>query len=163
MLKLYHFDNGKIDAYHEAWVSVEKKTLVEHFGNLGEPGQTFEREYDRKLNDSKNIEKLLTNARSNGFSEFDEDKFDWLIIELPLESGDFASGSELDQRYAVEDLMNEVLGWTGLGHCDGGSSGQGTMEIACPVVDYEMAQCVAEAALGEKNFTGYRIYKEDRG
>lgn len=48
---------------------------------------------------------------------------------------------DLDQRYKVENLMNEGLGWTGLGHCDGGDIGSGTINVFC---------FVADVALGEK-------------
>ena len=40
--------------------------------------------------------------------------------------------------------MDEVLGWTGLGHTDGGSIGSGTMEVGCVVVDFEIAKKVIE-------------------
>jgi hypothetical protein len=45
------------------------------------------------------------------------------------------STADLDKRVAVEELMNEGLGWTGLGHCDGGDIGSGTMKIFCYVAD----------------------------
>lgn len=33
-----------------------------------------------------------------------------------------------------------MLGWTGLGHVDGGSIGSGTMEVGCEVVDFENSE-----------------------
>ena len=38
--------------------------------------------------------------------------------------------------------MNETLGWTGLGHTDGGSIGSGSMEVGCIVVDFDVAKKV---------------------
>lgn len=41
----------------------------------------------------------------------------------------------LKLRHSVEDLMNECLGWTGNGSCDGGDIGSGTANIFNYVVD----------------------------
>lgn len=46
--------------------------------------------------------------------------------------------SDLKKRTRLEDHLNELLGWTGLGHCDGGSIGSGTLEACCLVVDCAM-------------------------
>lgn len=51
--------------------------------------------------------------------------------------------------------MNEILGWTGLGDVDGGSIGNGTMEIACRVVDFGIAKKVIEENLKNTEFSDY--------
>jgi hypothetical protein len=38
--------------------------------------------------------------------------------------------------------MNECLGWSGLGHCDGGDMGSGQMNVFCYVVDAAIAERV---------------------
>ncbi|WP_328816723.1 hypothetical protein [Priestia flexa] len=45
----------------------------------------------------------------------------------------------LDKRHHVEDLMNECLGWTGNGFCDGGDIGSFTANIVNYVIDPEKA------------------------
>lgn len=58
--------------------------------------------------------------------------------------------------------MDETLGWTGLGHCDGGSIGSGTMEVAVVVVDVDLAKRVIAADLRGPPFQDYtRIYAQD--
>lgn len=58
--------------------------------------------------------------------------------------------------------MDEVLGWTGLGHTDGGSIGTRTMEVRCVVVDFDIAKKVIEEKLKDTEFCDYtRIYKMD--
>lgn len=58
--------------------------------------------------------------------------------------------------------MDETLGWTGLGHCDGGSIGGGTMEVCCYVVDFEIAKNIVERDLSNTEFSDYiRISHED--
>jgi hypothetical protein len=46
---------------------------------------------------------------------------------------------DLDHRIEIEHILNESLGWTGLGHCEGGDIGSGNMNIFCVVVDPEVA------------------------
>jgi len=56
--------------------------------------------------------------------------------------------------------MNHVTGWLGLGHCDGGSSGSGTMEVFCIVVDFALAKAALERELRDSPFAGFgRIYR----
>lgn len=43
-------------------------------------------------------------------------------------------------------MLNEGLGWTGLGCCDGGGIGSGTMEACCYVVDFERDVLTKELA-----------------
>jgi len=66
------------------------------------------------------------------------------------------SAADLKKRHALEDRMNEVLGWVGLGQCEGGNIGYGTMEICCLVVDFELARNVIAADLAGSPFADYR-------
>jgi hypothetical protein len=69
--------------------------------------------------------------------------------------------ADLEKRHKLEDRLNETLGWTGIGHCDGGSIGSGTMEACCLVVDFEAAKRVIEADLPGTEFADFsRIYVE---
>ena len=62
----------------------------------------------------------------------------------------------------VEDGLTESLGWTGLGYCDGGSIGSGTMEACCFVVDFDIAKVVLSRELAGTRFSDYTtIYDED--
>jgi hypothetical protein len=57
--------------------------------------------------------------------------------------------------------MNEILGLTGVGWCDGGSIGGGTMEICCVVFDYQLAYDIINEDLNETEFEDFsRIYVE---
>lgn len=58
--------------------------------------------------------------------------------------------------------MNETLGWTGLGFCDGGSIGSGTMEVCNFVVDFEIAKAIIEKGIKGSEFENFtRIYDEE--
>ncbi len=68
---------------------------------------------------------------------------------------------DLNKRHKLEERMNERLGWTGLGECDGGSIGSGTMEVCNYVIDFDIAKKVIEDDLKGTIFSDYtRIYDE---
>ena len=87
----------------------------------------------------------------------DPDDLPTLVIEYAV------SGSEskaLEQRRALEDWLDELLGEHDLGSCDGGSIGSGTMEAFCDVDDYAKAKRLIEREIQATPYTGFvRIYK----
>ncbi|MFU8828459.1 MAG: WGR domain-containing protein [Phycisphaerales bacterium] len=147
--------------YHEAWS--DGKTIVEHWGRVGDRGETRKHRLGWRKNAAAQINKLLKKPRQNGYIEIDAVDHKILIIEYAIAAEPrLGTSADLAKRHAVEDLMNEFLGWTGLGNCDGGSIGSGTMEICCLVVDYEAAERAVAKHLSETPFSDFtRIYRED--
>jgi len=83
-----------------------------------------------------------------------------IFLEVEYKIEGFGSEKDLDKRHKLEERLNELLGWTGLGHVDGGSIGSGTMEAGCIVVDFEVAKTVIENDLKNTEFSDYsRIFK----
>jgi len=158
MIKLYK-DNGDGSlSYHEAWM--DGTTVVEHWGVVGERGETAEHRKRLLQARAPSIEPVLEKARADGYTEIDEDKVAILMIEYTVDG--MGDASDLEKRHALESRMNETLGWTALGHCDGGSIGSGTMEVCCVVVDYATAERVVRDDLAASEFADYsRIYDED--
>jgi hypothetical protein len=160
MLKLYRREGGKVMAYHEAWTHGSK--ITEHWGALGERGQTREHRLNKKLSEEENIRQVLANSIKAGYEPMNDDGHATLLIEYPIEA--MGSKNDLDKRHALEERMKETLGWTGLGNCDGGSIGSGTMEVCCFVVDFDTAKRVVENDLKDTKFADYsRIYDEGAG
>ena len=146
--------------YHEAWVHGAK--ITEHWGIIGERGETALHKRNKKLTEKKNLEQTLSKPITDGFKPIDVDDHAILLIEYRI--GGMGTTRDLDKRHALEDRMNETLGWTGLGACDGGSIGSGTMEVCCFVVDFEIARRVIEEDLKKTKFADYsRIYDERVG
>jgi hypothetical protein len=56
-----------------------------------------------------------------------------VVIQYPIDG--WGSAADLAKRHKVEGMLNECLGWTGNGCCDGGDIGSGTMNSFCSVVD----------------------------
>jgi len=108
----------------------------------------------------KTVQKEIDEKLKEGYAEFDEDNCVFLEIEYKIDG--FGTEKDLDKRHRLEEKMDEVLGWTGLGHTDGGSIGSGTMEVGCIVVDFDIAKKVIEEKLKGTEFGDYsRIFKMD--
>lgn len=157
MLKLYKFANGS-KTYWETWEHDGVHTV--HWGTLGTPGDSRELRstFFKKATDI--IQKEIDERVAEGFAPIDPEEHATLLIEFAVDG--MGSSTDLDKRHRLQERMNETLGWTGLGDCDGGSIGSGTMEICCIVVDFDTAKSVIESDLRDTEFSDYtRIYRED--
>lgn len=156
MIKLYKTIDGVLH-YHEAWE--EEGAIVEHWGRVGDQGESREHTMPKSKSEEQALNEVLADAIANGYAEIDDDELKTLLIEYVVD--DMGSKEDLDKRYALQDRMNETLGWTGVGHCDGGSIGSGTMEVCCLVVDVAIATRVIEEDLKGTEFEDYsQIYEE---
>jgi len=154
MLKLYRTVDNKIH-YWEVWDN-DGTTATIHWGVVGERGD------DKKVsNILATIQKKINEKIADGYHELDEDKIRFLEIEFAVDG--FGTPNDLKKRDRLEARLNELLGWTGLGHVDGGSIGSGTMELGCVVVDFEIAKKVIEKNLKNTEFDNYlRIFDLER-
>jgi predicted DNA-binding WGR domain protein len=156
MLKLYKAIDNQLN-YWETWEQ-DAKTAVIHWGIVGHRGQNKEIKSGLLSNFEKIVQKEINDKIKDGFAEFDEDDMAFLEVEYKIEG--FGSEKDLEKRHKLEEHLNELLGWTGLGHVDGGSMGSGTMEAGCMVVDFDVAKKVIEKDLKNTEFSDYsRIFK----
>jgi predicted DNA-binding WGR domain protein len=155
MLKLYRRENGKLQAYHEAWI--HGADITEHWGLIGARGETQHHRVDVNLSSEENLRLILAKAVGAGYEPLEADDHAVLIIEYSVQG--MGTREDLAKRHTLEDRMNETLGWTGLGHCDGGSIGSGTMEVCCIVANFEIAKKTIEQDLKGTEFDNYsRVY-----
>ena len=158
MLKLYNLIDNQLQ-YWETW-DKDEKTAIVHWGIVGQHGQNKEVKDGLFSNFRKIVQKEIDMKLKEGYTEFNEDNYSFLEIEYRID--DFGTEQDLDKRHRLEEKMDEVLGWTGLGHTDGGSIGSGTMEVGCMVVDFDIAKKVIEEKLKDTEFGDYsRIFKMD--
>lgn len=156
MIKLYKRIK-RVLHYHEAWTHGAK--IIEHWGIVGKRGKTVEHKRNKKLSEEDNLEQILSKPIAEGFAPIDDDAQTTLLIEYPVNG--MGTAKDLGKRHKLEERMNETLGWTGLGFCDGGSVGSGTMEVCCIVVDFKIAKRVIKEDLKDTKFGDYsRIYDE---
>jgi predicted DNA-binding WGR domain protein len=158
MLKLYRLD-ANVPEYWETW-EVEETSHLIHWGQLGMKGQTKTVTASSAAEATKRVQTEAESMQSQGFSEIDEDEHFTLLVEYSVDG--MGNELDIDKRHELEDRLNETLGWTGLGACDGGSIGSGTMEVCCFVVDFELAKRVIAEDLANTKFANYtRIYDEN--
>jgi len=158
MLKLYKLTDNQLH-YWETW-DKDKKTAIVHWGIVGQLGQNKEVKSGLFSNFHKTVQKEIDEKLKEGYAEFNEDIYSFLEIEYKIEG--FGTEEDLDKRHRLEEKIDEVLGWTGLGHTDSGSIGSGTMEVGCVVVDFEIAKKVIEEKLRDTKFGDYsRIFEMD--
>lgn len=151
MIKLYKRVDKKFH-YWETWESDEDAAII-HWGIVGDKGQMKEVKSNRKTNYEKVVQREYSAKTENGFVEFDENNFQLLAIEYKIDGK--GTKADLNKRHDLEDYLSEILGWTGLGHVEGGKIGSGTMEVGCQVVDFEIAISVIEKELKNTEFGDY--------
>lgn len=158
MLKLYRITNGRKE-YWETWDD-GKGTHTVHWGKLGTRGNTKTIKSTLRRNAETAIQKEIERLTSEGFRPINPEAHITLMIEYTIEG--MGTTADLEKRFRLQDRMNETLGWTGLGECDGGSTGSGTMEVCTFVVDFQLAKTVIEKDLAGTEFANFtRIYDEN--
>ncbi len=157
MVKLYKESDGTI-YYFEMWID-EEEILTTHKGILGEIGETSNinnKNLPPQIEMAKAIEKYL----EQGYSE--DITLTELIIQYPIEK----RAKPTDVTGQIEDVeacLNNCLGWTGNGHCDGGDYAYDIATFFCYVVDKDIAATTIVDALEQDNllFAGLKIAYAD--
>ncbi|NQY12845.1 MAG: hypothetical protein HRT81_03165 [Henriciella sp.] len=160
MFRLFKRDEtGKIAAYHEVWVEFYPRRIVEHWGMIGTRGDTDTHRIKLLRSLEKQVDDILDPARELGFAEIDPSDYQTLIIEYLL-SDAWRRDDELKIREA-EDALTEVLGWTGLGLCEGETITDTAVEFTCRVLDPDLAKTRIAEQMADTEFADYsRIYSE---
>ena len=156
VLKLYKFSEAKKE-YWETWDNDDGSHTI-HWGELGTEGKSKEVKGSFFKKPEAIIQKEVDEMVAKGFMPTDQEFT--LLIEYAIEG--MGEKGDVEKRHRLEERMNETLGWTGLGNCDGGSIGSGTMEVCNFVVDFDVAKKVIEKDLKGTEFENYtRIYDEN--
>jgi hypothetical protein len=152
MLKLYKRVGNSI-LYWEAWDS-EGRVLI-HWGTAGDRGDTREVTVQPGDEPATVIRREATIPLSKGYQAIPTEKLIRLVVQYKIKG--MGTVKDLDKRNVVEELMNECLGWSGLGHCDGGDIGSGTMNVFCFVVDGRLALTTVVAELKKNQLLGAAV------
>jgi len=160
MFRLFKRDEtGKIAAYHEVWVEFHPRRIVEHWGMIGMRGDTDTHRIKLLRSLEKQVDDILDPARALGFAEIEPSDYQTLVVEYLL-SDAWRRDDELKIREA-EDALTEVLGWTGLGLCEGETITDTAVEFTCRVLDSDLAKTRIAEQMADTEFADYsRIYSE---
>lgn len=123
--------------YWEVWE--HNKTLIVHQGTVGDTGSYNQRSLSLFENPKKAMKKLAEEFIKQGYHELDDEDLTQFVIHYDGAGGDLSKA--LEKRHQIENYLNECLGWTGNGDCDGGEIGlkEGDINIFCYVVDVQHA------------------------
>ncbi|HEY0980294.1 MAG TPA: hypothetical protein VGE18_02705 [Candidatus Paceibacterota bacterium] len=158
MEKLYK-ETGDGLLYWETWDKSGRAGII-HWGKVGEEGQSREISSGIFSSFKKEVQKEYDQKIIEGYTEVADELLERLVIEYKVD--EIESENDLTKRHNLESRMNEFLGWRGLGHCDGGSIGGGTMEVLCFVVNFDLAKNLIEEDLKDTGLSDYsRIFKEE--
>ncbi|TCS95614.1 hypothetical protein [Hazenella coriacea] len=153
MIKLIKQEESET-IYWEVWQN--GRTLIIHYGTVGDLGETEEMKLPVFQRAEKLMDELAKEKVNDGFEYLEEDELFQLVVQYSYKENEGQTALKL--RYTVEDLMNECLGWTGNGSCDGGDIGSGTANIFNYVVDVEKAtQTIVEELINNNLIEGAKI------
>jgi hypothetical protein len=160
MLKLYKEIDGQLQ-YWETWETWgrEEESAIIHYGVVGQRGVDYEIKSDDSKNFKEKVQFEIEQKLSEGFKEIDDKQMAKFDIQIPIDTF-FANDEALKKRYKLYKRLDQLMGWTGLGHADGEGSGMGMMDVGCVVVDYEIAKNVIEQDLkGVELYSNYKFVK----
>jgi hypothetical protein len=121
MFRRYRGD-GELQ-YREAWM--DDDAVVEHWGVVGNVGETRRYEAGPSRNPLSILADLETSAEGAGFEPIPIERHRCVQVRTSV-AGD-GSVDDLDLRHRLEEALSEALCGTGLGYCDGGDIGGGQM------------------------------------
>lgn len=135
MIKLVKQEKDKM-LFWEIWKEAEK-ILIVHCGCVGDTGEMYEIELYPFQRVEKEMKELADEQLADGYKVLDEEE----LIEFVLQYDYTENQLEevLEKRNQVQEIMDEALGWSGNGHCDGGDIGSGTINIFNFVIDVDKA------------------------
>jgi hypothetical protein len=145
LLKLYKA-TAKGTHYWEAWS--DRGQLAVHEGKLGTKGKSRLVRPPRGTTLKQLLASLAKEQRAAGYAEIPTDDHHWIVVQYQLKS--WGSAKDLDKAEKVEALLNECLGWTGNGHCDGHDIGSGEMNVFAVVVDPKLGAKTIVAELKKR-------------
>lgn len=159
MIKLYKRVGGEW-LYWEAWESSDRSVTV-HWGTLGDTGRT--RQVRVPAGDSADgiILRESQEPHADGYTEVDPKNHSQVVVQFKTKDA-WGDTADLEKRERVEGLLNECLGWTGNGHCDGGDIGSGTINAYSFVIDPFIARDAIVDALKKNNLIAGAIIATGR-
>ncbi|MEN2400686.1 hypothetical protein GKZ90_0012915 [Flavobacterium sp. MC2016-06] len=158
MIRLYKVMHDKLH-YWETW-SKDETTAIVYWGIVGYLGEYKEIKSGIFTNVARTIQNQINAKLRDGYEMFDNDNL--LLLEIEYKITDFETTKELHKRHRLEEKLDNLLSLTGLGHNNGGNSGEETMEVECAVIDFDMAKKAIEKELKNTEFDDYKIiYQRD--
>jgi hypothetical protein len=147
VLRLYKKEGDTL-RYWEAWV--DDNGLSVHHGTVGEMGEHQTVPLPAGDDPDMAVAEVAGPLVDEGYDEPDPDAMAPLVVQYPVEGK--GSGHDFEKRNAVEDLLTDILGWTGNGEVEGGETQPGRMNVFCRVMEPQLAVRTLVEALEEEGY-----------
>lgn len=148
MIKLYTKQDNILH-YWETWDKTPKSGII-HWGIVGERGSTKIVRASGQTKFRALIQAEIAKKRAEGFTEPDTESI--LVVEYEAK---IMNAARLKKLHRLEERLDQLMGWTGLGHADGNGFGFRKMDVSVVVVDFEIAKSVIEYDLDSTEFAKY--------
>ncbi len=155
MIKLHRRDPAAPDVvgYWEAWQS-EPRVLTLHRGQVGEIGLTAAVHVPFWKSPQKALSAEAAEARAEGFVELAPEDHVEVFVQFGMGEDPEA---DLHLIGGVENLCDEVLGWTGNGRAGGHDIGADTMTVFVETVQPDVAVRSLVDALSQAEHTEFVV------
>jgi len=147
VLRLYKKEGDAL-RYWEAWV--DDNGLSMHWGTVGEMGEHKTIPIPPGEDPDMAIVEAAGPLVDEGYDEPDPEALIPLVVQYSLQGK--GSGHDFEKRNAVEELLTDILGWTGNGEVEGGETQTGRMNIFLRVMDPRIAVRTLVEALEEEGY-----------
>jgi len=151
MIKLYKRTNEGL-FYHEAWISGMQ--IIQHEGKVGTNGDAYSFDYTSGQPDELSLERILKSARNNGFEPIPEEAHHNITLKwrFATQPTDIKKISE-----ELEEIINEVFGWQGLGQVQQISLNTNSSQLDCLTVDYDICVNRISEILTNPRYSNFQI------
>lgn len=117
MKKLYKLVEDKEILYAEYWFN--GKIFIVHTGTIGTQGETENYVYPKDFKTESEFNNyFLDRFGSKGYKEIPDKDMYWIVVQYPIQTI-FGNKHNLLFKDKIANLLNEQLGWNGLGIVDG--------------------------------------------
>jgi len=153
MIKLYkRTEEGLF--YHEAWISGMQ--IIQHEGKVGTNGEAYSFDYTSGQPDELSLERTLKSARQNGFEEIPDEAHHEITLQWKFKSKPTEIKNINDE---LEEIINEVFGWQGLGRASEVKLIDSLSQISCLVVDFDMALNRISEIISNPRYSSFQIIR----
>lgn len=133
--------------YWEGWYEEKEQLYVAHFGKVGETGDHYAVLAEHVEGGTHQVLQAWADERKEtGYVDVKSADLRLLTIQFP-----HLQESDTESRYAIEYMLDECLGRTGNGHCDGGDDSRQGLALICRVVQMDKAVAEVVQALRERS------------
>ncbi|GED72264.1 hypothetical protein BRE01_59660 [Brevibacillus reuszeri] len=132
--------------FWEAWYEEKEQHYAIHCGIVGVRGGQYNVLTDHAGEYQHSLQEWVNEMKEEGYLEVTKDDLQCLHVQFA-----HLHAEDIEMRYHIEQILDECLGTTGNGHCNGGDDSRGGLVVMCHVLQIDQAVVDVVQALREKS------------